>query len=61
MCGIPYHALNNYLPKIVEEGVKVAIADQVEDPKLAKGIVRREVTRIIYARYGNRQFNSFSI
>ena len=47
MCGIPHHALNNYLPKIVEEGVKVAIADQVEDPKLAKGIVKREVTRII--------------
>ena len=47
MCGIPHHALDNYLPKIIEEGVKVAIADQVEDPKQAKGIVRREVTRII--------------
>jgi len=47
MAGIPHHALKNYLPKLVESGVKVAIADQVEDPKLAKGIVRREVTRII--------------
>ncbi len=47
MCGIPHHSLNNYLPKIVESGVKVAIANQVEDPKLAKGIVKREVTRII--------------
>ena len=47
MCGIPHHALNNYLPKVIEEGVKVAIADQVEDPKFAKGIVKREVTRII--------------
>ena len=47
MCGIPHHALDNYLPKIIEERVKVAIADQMEDPKLAKGIVKRAVTRII--------------
>ncbi|MCP4178171.1 MAG: DNA mismatch repair protein MutS [bacterium] len=47
MCGIPYHALDNYLPKIINAGVKVAIAEQVEDPKQAKGIVKREVTRII--------------
>ena len=47
MCGIPYHAIDNYLPKIIEEGVKVAIAEQVEDPKFATGIVKREVTRII--------------
>ncbi len=47
MCGIPFHALDNYLPKLIESGVKVAIADQMEDPKQAKGIVRREVTRII--------------
>ena len=47
MCGIPYHALKNYLPRMVESGIKVAIAEQVEDPKQAKGIVKREVTRII--------------
>ena len=47
MAGIPYHALKNYLPKIIARGVKVAIAEQVEDPKQAKGIVRREVTQII--------------
>ena len=47
MAGIPYHALTNYLPKILKAGVKVAIAEQMEDPKEAKGIVRREVTRII--------------
>lgn len=47
MCGIPFHALDNYLPKLIESGVKVAIADQMEDPKLVKGIVKREVTRII--------------
>ena len=48
MCGFPYHALDNYLPKLVAAGLKVAIAEQVEDPKLVtKGIVRREITRII--------------
>ena len=47
MAGLPYHALNNYLPKILKAGVKVAIAEQMEDPKQAKGLVRREVTKII--------------
>ncbi|OGW62920.1 MAG: DNA mismatch repair protein MutS, partial [Nitrospirae bacterium RIFCSPLOW2_12_42_9] len=47
MCGIPYHAVNSYIPKLIREGYKVAICEQVEDPALAKGIVRREVIRII--------------
>ena len=47
MAGIPFHALTNYLPKILEAGVKVAIAEQVEDPKFAKGIVKREITQVI--------------
>src|SRR6056297_1260716 len=47
MAGIPYHALENYLKKLVNAGFKVAICEQVEDPKEAKGIVRREVTRIV--------------
>jgi len=47
MSGVPYHALETYLPRLLEAGVKVAIAEQVEDPKEAKGIVRREVARII--------------
>ena len=47
MCGFPHHALESYLPKLVGAGLKVAIADQMEDPKLAKGIVKREITRII--------------
>lgn len=47
MCGIPHHALNRYLPKMIDAGRKVAICDQMEDPKSAKGIVRRGVTRII--------------
>ena len=46
-CGFPYHALENYLPRLVAAGVKVAIAEQMEDPKLAQGIVKRQVTRII--------------
>ena len=47
MCGIPYHAVDSYLDKLVSKGYKVAICEQVEDPKLAKGIVKREVTRIV--------------
>lgn len=47
MCGIPYHAVDTYLNKLVSKGYKVAIGEQVEDPKLAKGIVKREVVRIV--------------
>ena len=47
MCGIPYHAATPYLNKLVENGYKVAICEQVEDPKEAKGIVKREVIRIV--------------
>ncbi|HRY77698.1 MAG TPA: DNA mismatch repair protein MutS [Candidatus Izemoplasmatales bacterium] len=47
MCGIPFHAANVYLEKLVEKGYKVAICEQVEDPALAKGLVRREVIKLI--------------
>lgn len=47
MCGVPFHAVDTYVSRLVERGYKIAICDQVEDPKLAKGIVKREVTRII--------------
>ena len=47
MCGVPYHAVEGYLNKLVSKGYKVAICEQVEDPKLAKGIVKREVIRIV--------------
>jgi DNA mismatch repair protein MutS len=47
MAGFPYHALENYLQKLIHAGLRVAICDQVEDPKLARGLVRREVTRIV--------------
>lgn len=47
MCGVPYHAANIYLEKLVEKGYKVAIVEQVEDPKLAKGIVKREVIKLV--------------
>ncbi|WP_094607496.1 DNA mismatch repair protein MutS [Sporomusa silvacetica DSM 10669] len=47
MCGIPYHAADNYIAKLINKGYKVAICEQVEDPKQAKGIVRREVVKII--------------
>ncbi len=47
MCGVPYHAVEHYLDKLVAKGYKVAICEQVEDPKLAKGLVKREVVRIV--------------
>ena len=47
MCGIPYHAVDSYLNRLVNKGYRVAICEQVEDPKLAKGIVKREVIRIV--------------
>lgn len=47
MCGVPYHAVDSYLNKLVTKGYKVAIVEQVEDPATAKGIVKREVVRIV--------------
>ncbi len=47
MCGIPYHAAENYIKRLIERGHKVAICEQVEDPKKAKGLVKREVIRVI--------------
>ena len=47
MCGIPHHAVNSYISKLVEKGYKVAICEQLEDPKEAKGIVKRDVIKIV--------------
>jgi DNA mismatch repair protein MutS len=47
MCGVPYHAADMYLAKLIRAGKKVAICDQMEDPAMAKGIVRREITRVV--------------
>ena len=47
MCGVPYHAVDSFLNRLVSRGYKVAICEQVEDPKFAKGLVKREVTRIV--------------
>ena len=47
MCGVPYHAVDTYLNRLVAKGYKVAICEQVEDPKLAKGLVKREVVRVV--------------
>ena len=47
MCGIPYHAAENYIAKLIEKGYKVAICEQLEDPKLAKGIVKRDVIKVV--------------
>jgi DNA mismatch repair protein MutS len=47
MCGVPYHAAENYISKLIRKGFKVAICDQVEDARVAKKLVRREVTRVV--------------
>src|SRR6187455_1353532 len=47
MCGIPHHALDGYLARLVRKGFRVAICDQVEDPRKAKGIVKREIVRVV--------------
>ena len=47
MCGVPYHSAESYIGRLIEKGYKVAICEQMEDPSLAKGLVRRDVTRVI--------------
>lgn len=47
LCGVPFHSVEPYIAKLVESGRRVAVCDQVEDPALAKGIVKREITRVI--------------
>jgi len=47
MCGVPFHAAEGYISKLIRRGYKVAICDQVEDPRVAKKLVRREVTRVV--------------
>ena len=47
MCGVPFHAVDNYVSKLIEKGYKVAICEQLEDPKLTKGMVKRDVIRIV--------------
>jgi DNA mismatch repair protein MutS len=47
MCGVPYHAAQNYLARLLNKGYRVAICDQMEDPRLAKKLVKREVTRVV--------------
>ena len=47
MCGIPYKSAQNYLARLIEQGYKVAICDQIEDPAQAKGLVKRDVVRVV--------------
>ena len=49
MCGVPFHSVNTYIEKLIEKGYKVAICEQMEDPALAKGLVDRDVVRVITA------------
>src|SRR6516162_661408 len=47
MCGVPFHAVDGYIARLVKKGFRVAICDQVEDPRKAKGVVKREVVRVV--------------
>ena len=47
MCGVPFHSVDTYIGKLIEKGYKIAICEQMEDPSLAKGLVKRDVTRVI--------------
>src|SRR4026209_488859 len=47
MCGVPFHAVDGYIARLVKKGFRVAICDQVEDPRTSKGIVKREVVRVV--------------
>ncbi|HEX7138323.1 MAG TPA: hypothetical protein VF219_10765, partial [Vicinamibacterales bacterium] len=47
MCGVPFHAVDGYIARLVKKGFRVAICDQVEDPRKARGIVKREVVRVV--------------
>src|SRR5437660_4093654 len=47
MCGVPFHAVDTYIARLVKKGFRVAICDQVEDPRKAKGIVKREIVRVV--------------
>src|ERR671937_2322193 len=47
MCGVPYHAAEGYIARLIQKGYRVAICDQTEDPKVAKKLVRRDITRIV--------------
>src|SRR3982751_3894855 len=47
MCGVPFHAAENYISRLIQKGYRVALCEQMEDPRLAKKLVRREITRIV--------------
>src|SRR6266568_8619911 len=47
MCGVPFHAAEGYISRLIQKGHRVAICDQVEDPKAAKGLVKREIMRVV--------------
>ena len=53
MCGVPYHAVETYLAKLIEKGYKVAICEQMTDPAESKGLVEREVIRVVTPRHSD--------
>ena len=55
MCGIPYHASDAYIARLISKGYKVAICEQTEDPAQAKGLVKRDIIRVITPRHRHRR------
>ncbi len=55
MCGVPFHAADGYIARLVRKGFRVAVCEQVEDPKKAKGLVRREVVRVVSPGHADRR------
>ena len=53
MCGVPYHSAEQYISKLIAKGYKVAVCEQMEDPKLCKGLVSRDIVRIKLSRRGH--------
>src|SRR5213594_2207537 len=58
MCGVPYHAAEGYISKLIRKGFKVAVCEQTEDPRVAKKLVRREVTRVVTPRTADSSLSS---
>lgn len=55
MCGVPFHSADSYIARLVAKGYKIAICEQTRRPALAKGLVKREVIRVITPRHGHRE------
>ena len=58
MCGVPFHSAESYIARLVAKGYKVAICEQMEDPALAKGLVKRDIIRVVTPRHRHRELHA---